>query len=81
MNFLVLDNVALPITTNATGGQWIDALDYFPNYRIHGGRLSWGGYVSWLLKYAGEEGFTEAFQLLTPMGFLERYKKVKEEAK
>lgn len=77
MNNLVLHNIVLPIESNASSGQWIDALDYYPNYIRFGGKYEWGAYVSWLLKYAGEVGFQEAMALLTPPVFLDRYLKVK----
>ena len=75
--YIVLHNIALPISKGACQAtDWLDALDYFPSYIGYGGQYTWGGYVSYLLKYVGEKGFQDAMNLIGPKKFLVRYEKM-----
>lgn len=73
MSNLKLHNIELPITKDANTEQWIAALDFYPTYKQLGGIWPWGGYMSWLLKQAGQEGFDAAFKKLGGDAFLARY--------
>lgn len=90
MSYPIIDGVAIPLFTDEyfTCLDLRNALDYYPDYKRHGGRLSWGGYVSVLFNeidttrpdgYTADMANAELITWLTPKGYLDRFMKVKAE--